>query len=351
MTISLSSGYSSGMMSWPASPRIRIRPIGPGSPMRRLGAPRSIFAGGASERSGAWPSRACRTSMPSSRAALSTDPIGFTARASCETSLPSVSPKPPGSMKSRCISMMTSAVADQSRWIGSGSATTVPLDDCFEFAMCKRPSARELSKGAKQGPCHCVQWLSAFARWEIFRIFSRLYFEPTSAYSLSEAFATRICLFVERDIACVRCVGITQTSPRRRDARLPGGMFVACSLLNFVCRARRFLIDGGAFDDDNHRRGAGRAKADIHIFVRSGSGRAAARDRARDGHPRFCRQPEDIERRLPEADFDDRRTDRVLCGGAWHRGRRRPQKGRARRRQGVDLFRDHDHGRADCRTG
>ena len=31
-------------MSWPGSPRIRMRPIGPGSPMRMLGAPRSTLA-------------------------------------------------------------------------------------------------------------------------------------------------------------------------------------------------------------------------------------------------------------------------------------------------------------------
>src|SRR5207237_7999682 len=44
-TISPSTGVSSGMMSWPASPRIRMRPIGPGSPMRSRGVLRSIFAG------------------------------------------------------------------------------------------------------------------------------------------------------------------------------------------------------------------------------------------------------------------------------------------------------------------
>ena len=112
--------------------------------MRRLGAPRSIFAGGASDRSGKWPSRVWTTSIPMSRAAASTDAIGWTARASCETSLPSVSPKPPGSMKSRCMSMMTSAVLDQSRAIGSGSAATVPLEACREFAITIAPGAREL---------------------------------------------------------------------------------------------------------------------------------------------------------------------------------------------------------------
>ncbi len=189
MTISLSSGYNAGMMSWPASPRIRIRPIGPGSPMRRLGAPRSIFAGGASERSGEWPSRVCTTSMPMSRAALSTDAIGCTARASCETSLPRVSPKPPGSMKSRCMSMMTSAVADQLRLIGSGSAATMPLDDCLEFAICNAPTREKLSKGTKQSPCHCVQRRLVSARSGISRRFNRL------------GFRSDVCLFSERNLS------------------------------------------------------------------------------------------------------------------------------------------------------
>src|ERR1035437_1640868 len=165
------------MMSWPASPRIRIRPIGPGSPMRRLGAPRAIFAGGASDRSGEWPSRGCTTSMPRSRAAASTAAIGCTARASCETSLPRVSPKPPGSMKSRCMSMMTSAVADQSRSIGSGSATTLPLDGCLEFAMTYAPRARELPEQNNQpvlgletrrsdGQCQHFSFVDWGAYWE-----------------------------------------------------------------------------------------------------------------------------------------------------------------------------------------
>ncbi len=40
--------------------------------MRKLGAPRSTLAGGASDRSGRWPSRVWMTSMPVSRAASST---------------------------------------------------------------------------------------------------------------------------------------------------------------------------------------------------------------------------------------------------------------------------------------
>ncbi|MGY3364507.1 hypothetical protein ACVWZL_001632 [Bradyrhizobium sp. GM2.4] len=107
--------------------------------MRSDGAPRSTFAGGASERSGRWPSRVWITSMPVSRAAFSTAPIGFTARASWLTSLPSVSPKPPGSMKSRCMSMMRSAVADQSSLTGSGSAMMTPNVGLVEFNMTQGP--------------------------------------------------------------------------------------------------------------------------------------------------------------------------------------------------------------------
>jgi hypothetical protein len=39
---------------------------------------------------------------------------------------------------------MTSAVVDQSRSIGSGSAMTVPVEACFEFMTMRAPSAREL---------------------------------------------------------------------------------------------------------------------------------------------------------------------------------------------------------------
>ncbi|MGY3465787.1 hypothetical protein ACVW0I_002658 [Bradyrhizobium sp. LM6.11] len=82
--------------------------------------------------------------MPVSRAAFSTAPIGFTARASWLTSLPSVSPKPPGSMKSRCMSMITSAVADQSSSIGSGSALMTPSVGLLEFNMTPAPRENSL---------------------------------------------------------------------------------------------------------------------------------------------------------------------------------------------------------------
>ena len=65
--------------------------------------------------------RACgRPACRGARAASSSARHGATAAASSDTSLPSVSPKPPGSRKSRCMSMMTSAVARGSIAIGSG---------------------------------------------------------------------------------------------------------------------------------------------------------------------------------------------------------------------------------------
>ena len=81
-----------------------MRPLGPGSPMRRDGSPRVSLAGGQSLRSGTWPSRVWITVIPIPRAVASTFCNGGTTEASSETSLPSVSPKPPGSTKSRCMS-------------------------------------------------------------------------------------------------------------------------------------------------------------------------------------------------------------------------------------------------------
>ena len=53
MTISRPCGASAGMMSAPGSPSISTRPIGPGSPMRKVGLPRMRLAGGQSDRSAA----------------------------------------------------------------------------------------------------------------------------------------------------------------------------------------------------------------------------------------------------------------------------------------------------------
>ncbi len=65
------------------------------------------------------------TSMPILRAWASTRSIGSTAANSSEVSLPSASPNPPGSTKSRCMSMITSAVLAMSISSGKGSALIV----------------------------------------------------------------------------------------------------------------------------------------------------------------------------------------------------------------------------------
>jgi len=60
-----------------------------------------------------------------------------------------------------------------------------------------------------------------------------------------------------------------------------------------------------------------RAKAALTFAVRPGPGRAAARHRARHGRPRFCGQPEDPQRRLPEAiSMIVRRS----CSASWLHG-------------------------------
>ena len=125
ITGSSGSGARSSMMSWPYSPRIRMRPLGPGAPMRRLGSPRLSLAGGQSDRSGTCPSRVWITVRPTARAVSSTFLSGGTTACRWLTSLPSVSPKPPGSTKSRCMSMITSAVLAGSNVNGYGSAATV----------------------------------------------------------------------------------------------------------------------------------------------------------------------------------------------------------------------------------
>src|SRR5262245_10318557 len=113
------------MMSCPGSPRTRMRPMGPGAPMLSAGSPRSTFSGWASVRSARCPSRVWMTGRPARRAASSTRAHGSTAALRRETSLPSAAPKPPGSRKSRCISMMTRAIRPVSTVSGSGSAAMV----------------------------------------------------------------------------------------------------------------------------------------------------------------------------------------------------------------------------------
>ena len=103
---------------------------------------------------------ACRRRAPRPAPPRSASPR---ARAG-ETSLPSVSPKPPGSRKSRCMSMMTKrgrrpVERDRLRLRGD-RACSGP----FEFAMTYAPRTRELLGASKQGACHCVQCRSRAAK-------------------------------------------------------------------------------------------------------------------------------------------------------------------------------------------
>jgi hypothetical protein len=58
----------------------------------------------------------CSTGQPRARQAASSDAIGAMALCRRVTSLPSDAPNPPGSTKSRCMSMTTSAVRPAGRW-------------------------------------------------------------------------------------------------------------------------------------------------------------------------------------------------------------------------------------------
>ena len=63
--------------------------------------------------------------IPFSRALASTRCVGSTAASSSEVSLPSFSPNPPGRTKSRCMSMMISAVVFGLNFRLNGSALIV----------------------------------------------------------------------------------------------------------------------------------------------------------------------------------------------------------------------------------
>src|SRR5690606_27386740 len=65
--------------------------------------------------------------MPAARAATSVCMQGSMALRNNETSLPSVSPKPPGSRKSRCMSIMTNAVRAISNSIACGCADRIDI--------------------------------------------------------------------------------------------------------------------------------------------------------------------------------------------------------------------------------
>src|SRR5262245_16216413 len=91
--------------------------------------------------------------MPAERAASSTARQGAIAGCSRDTSLPSAAPKPPVSRKSRCMSMITSAVRPLSTARGAGSASMVMtgtaasdlLDRASDNAARSRPPTGSLT--------------------------------------------------------------------------------------------------------------------------------------------------------------------------------------------------------------
>jgi hypothetical protein len=106
------------------------------------------------------PHRAGIADPQARRAAAISARQGGTAAASSDTSLPSVAPKPPGSRKSRCLSMTTSAARAGSKLRGPGSAsmTRVMAVPCGAGAPHSRQVAEHgvfrFVRGAPAMPAH-----------------------------------------------------------------------------------------------------------------------------------------------------------------------------------------------------
>ncbi len=130
-TISPGAGAQAATIAAPGSPRTRMRPIGPTSPMRSDGSPRGALGGRAVGEVGrvALAGVQDRSSPWRGRVAISAATVGTIATTGVR-SLPSVSPKPPGSRKSRCMSMTTSAVRAGSKRKAKGSAATSIIAQC-----------------------------------------------------------------------------------------------------------------------------------------------------------------------------------------------------------------------------
>src|SRR6516165_5297355 len=127
MTVSPGSGMSVATKSVPGSPSISTRPMGPASPIRSEGSPRRRLAGGQSDRSALWHSLVWITGTPMARRPSIRRRTVGTIAARRETSLPRLAPKPPGSMKSRCMSMTISAADRRSSAKGYGRAARVGI--------------------------------------------------------------------------------------------------------------------------------------------------------------------------------------------------------------------------------
>ena len=126
--------------------RLAARSAGaPSGRRRRCAAPgcrAARLAGGQSDRSAVCASRVCTIGQPRARHAASSAAIGAIAPCSCVTSLPSEAPKPPGSTKSRCMSMTTSAVRPGAKRVREGRRGDAIVDHAASLLAQAHPSRR-----------------------------------------------------------------------------------------------------------------------------------------------------------------------------------------------------------------
>src|SRR5208282_1180162 len=87
--------------------------------------------------------------------------------------------------------------------------------------------------------------------------------------------------------------------------------------------------------DVDHHRFADPGWGALQVAICAGGRRLAARHRARSVCARVCDRAQILQRRIPEADHDDRGADRFLRRRARHRRGRRSEEGRAGRRQSA----------------
>mmetsp|Transcript_14419 Transcript_14419/g.34750 ORF Transcript_14419/g.34750 Transcript_14419/m.34750 type:complete len:227 (+) Transcript_14419:179-859(+) len=131
MMSSPGSGASSGISSQPGSPRTRILPQGPSSPMPapiwRL---RQRLLAGRSARLRRWPSRVWITFTPAARAAASTRRSGSMGARVRLTSYPICATYPPSPQKSCCMSISTSATSCDANGPSYGHAYGRALVTC-----------------------------------------------------------------------------------------------------------------------------------------------------------------------------------------------------------------------------
>ena len=153
-------------MSWPASPRTRMRPFGPGSPIAGSSAAARELGRRAVGEVGPVALAGVDDQHPGGARGgeHGCERLDDRARAG-ETSLPSSSPKPPGSRKSRCMSMMSSAVrparANGIRLSGDAAAARVdPLGRCVEVHQVPLLGAAAVYSRRTSA----ARWLDAIAR-------------------------------------------------------------------------------------------------------------------------------------------------------------------------------------------